>query len=427
MSKMNRLQKLKIEDFLIGIIIFFVPYTKFRIAGLKMSEILTIGLVLIEVTEKRVKIRKKSMAFMFVICFSTIITASAIISFFDPINKYVYGIQQGVFYSFEYGWIMKTVRLIIVFMFMLSVKAFCKKENGMENICNVYILSNVLIDICISVDSIKRHNLIVGVTRNVAMAVEPAEAGFINCIAIVFSFFLFLNEKTKIRKSKRIIELLILIMGQLVIGSTGSLVALAGAIVISACVFLLKKKEKIAYKFIQVGLIFILGLVGCTVLIQKTSILDKIINYKYFMNVEGSSVAERLGAITTCIEIFKQRPILGVGFGNYGWYIAHFITTDLYKYVPGGAFQPNNQYFQLLAEVGIVGALVYLAFIYGITKEIIKEMNKGTAVSLWKGTFLLCLCAYFLIHNFTLPTLYSFQFWILSAFVECLEEKQYDR
>lgn len=410
------LKRCNIINTLLFMTVFFIPYTKFRIVGLKISEILMMLLAILKLVSNKIKINKKEDAGLAVIAFSIVITGSAILSFFDPINQCVYGRAESVFYSFEFGWALKIVRLIIVFLFMQSVIDFCKTESELRLICNIYVFSNVVIDLIEIGKRIIQSDLVIGVTRTAAMAVEPAEAGFINSMAIIYALFLFLSSKK--RRKIAAVNVCILIIGQLVIGSTGSLIAVGPAVVIAACVYLKKKKEKAGVKLLEFGTIALIGICALIFLVEKTSVFSKISRYKVYLEIPGSSVAERLGAITTCLAMFRERPLLGVGFGNYGWYIDHFITTNLYYYVPGGSFQPNNQYFQLLAELGIVGFVIYSIFVLKIFQSIVKVIRRKTQRSLLYGTFSLCMWIYLMIHNMTLPTLFSFQFWMVCAFVE---------
>ena len=427
--KKEELQRFDITKLLLILIVFFIPYTHFRIAGLKVSEILMIGLIPLKYIQKKTRIPLKGTSAGFVLAFSAVIMCSAVLSFVDPIHQYVYGAPGSIFYSFEWGWALKIVRLMIVYFFMLSVADFCKTEADMRSICSIYVWSNIVVDLIIIGKSVLQYDdWVIGVTRTAAMAVEPSEAGFINSMAIIYTVFLLINAKKHNDKAKAWLQICVLIIGQLVIGSTGSLMALGPALAVAGCVYLAKKKEEPITKLAQFGAIAIVGACAVVFLIEKTSALSKITNYKVYMEIPGSSIAERLGAITTCLEMFKQRPLLGVGFGNYGWYIDHFITTNLYNYVPGGAFQPNNQYFQLLAELGIVGFCVYAYFVLKQLKAIKRVLHKKTKDNLVKGVFFLCMWMYLMIHNMTLPTLFSFQFWMMCAFVgNNARMEKYDR
>lgn len=424
----EKLQRFNITKLLLILIVFFIPYTHFKIAGLKISEILMIGLIPLKFIQKKTRIPLKGAAAKFVLAFSVVIMCSAVLSLVDPIHQYVYGAAGSIFYSFEWGWALKIIRLIIVYFFMLSVADFCKTEADMQSICSIYVWSNIVVDLIITGKRVLYGNWVIGVTRTAAMAVEPSEAGFINSMAIIYTVFLLINAKKHNDKAKAWLQICVLIIGQLVIGSTGSLMALGPALAVAGAVYLAKKREAPLVKLPRFGAIAIVGVCAVVFLMEKTSIFSKIINYKVYMQIPGSSVAERLGAITTCLEMFKQRPLLGIGFGNYGWYIDHFITTNAYNYVPGGAFQPNNQYFQLLAELGIVGFSVYVYFVLKQLKAIKKILRKKTKDNLVKGVFFLCMWMYLMIHNMTLPTLFSFQFWMMSAFIgENARMEKYDR
>ncbi len=69
------------------------------------------------------------------------------------------------------------------------------------------------------------------------------------------------------------------------------------------------------------------------------------------------SYATRLDAWRIVAEIIKVNPILGLGPANYRWY------TPLFR-IRGYAVQFNshNQYVDIIAQIGILGLMVYLWF-----------------------------------------------------------------
>ena len=248
------------------------------------------------------------------------------------------------------------------------------------------------------------------------MAVEPSEAGFINVFAIIIAIFSYLRYK----KRKYIIATMLLFAIQLVIGNTASLIAGLAAIFVSFLDYARRRYNNILSKILIYLMAILAVLFSVNYALNNTHILDKVTNYQYYLDTRGSSVAERLATINTCFAMFLQRPILGIGFGNFGWYLDKFCTSPYLVYVAGGKFQPNNLYFQILAELGIVGISIYFILIFRILKKINLELNKEERYGF--ANMLLAMIFYLLIHNFTLTTLFSFQFWILIACVSSYEK-----
>lgn len=398
-------------------IFFFSPITEFRLGGLKISELLALLVILIIGLKHQLNINLSKGNEKFAFLFVLIILISAFLSFFDPINIYVFGVDKGPYYSFEYGWIFRIVRFFIVLCFATILeRQLSNKNTFFESLCNTYIYSNILVDLYgIAVFFMTDGSFSqFGHLRTSLFAAEPSEAGFINCFAIILALRNFGQGISKLR----VLVLGVLILGQLVIGSTTSIVSALLSIAITY-IYYNKKVNGISGKTLMMYIVIIaVSILLFYWLANYTQILDKFLNVQDDMYDSGSSSVERLTTIETCWEIFKVRPFLGVGFGNFGWYLDHYVTSSLLLYVPSGAFQPNNTYMQILAELGIVGFMVYFWFIFLQFRRItrlLKHDNKNRTVYLCFSLLL-----YLLIHGFTLPTIYSFQFWFVVAVIQYL-------
>lgn len=406
-------------------ILFFAPFTNIRLVGLKFSEIMALLLIIFIGAKHQLNISLSRTNEKFVFFFALVIFVSAVLSFFDSINIYVYGVDKGPYYSFEYGWIFRIVRVFVVLCFSsILYKQLNVNNKIFDCLCNTYILSNVLVDIYgianffVTVGSLTEF----GHLRTSLFAVEPSEAGFINCFAIILALR---NFGKKMSKSN-VIVLGILVFGQLVIGSTTSIVSVLLSAALTYIIYN-KKVNGLSGKTVIMYLFVVLVSVALFYwLANYTQILDKIINVQDDLDKSGGSSIERLTTIETCWRIFEVRPIFGVGFGNFGWYLDHYVTSSLLLYVPGGDFQPNNTYMQILAELGIVGFLLYVWFIF----QQFKQLNFLLRVNPRDRKVYLCyaLLIYLMIHGLTLPTMYSFQFWFVVTVIQFmyLKKKKYE-
>ncbi len=73
----------------------------------------------------------------------------------------------------------------------------------------------------------------------------------------------------------------------------------------------------------------------------------------------GASYNERIETFDTAIQAWREHPVLGIGVGGFGPYASHhpmIPPRDGWKIV-------NNQYLELLAEVGSIGLGLFLLFI----------------------------------------------------------------
>ena len=68
---------------------------------------------------------------------------------------------------------------------------------------------------------------------------------------------------------------------------------------------------------------------------------------------------ERFWLAKTAINQFLYRPLIGVGFGNYGFLYNQFIPkdADTKPYIA----KPHNSYLEVLAETGIVGFILFIS------------------------------------------------------------------
>ncbi|MFC1632749.1 O-antigen ligase family protein [Patescibacteria group bacterium] len=88
-----------------------------------------------------------------------------------------------------------------------------------------------------------------------------------------------------------------------------------------------------------------------------TRYLSQAVNYS-----EGPAVSERLDTWTQAWEIFKEKPVFGIGPGNFGPYV----SRQPWEAPGNGWLIVNNEPLELLAETGIVGFGLVLIFIVGV-------------------------------------------------------------
>jgi len=81
--------------------------------------------------------------------------------------------------------------------------------------------------------------------------------------------------------------------------------------------------------------------------------------------LEQKSLIERKSAIIDAKEIFKARPVLGVGLGNYTKQL-----QNKYPNYPGWAYQPvHNWYWLILSELGLIGFLLFVFLLVNLWRR----------------------------------------------------------
>lgn len=109
---------------------------------------------------------------------------------------------------------------------------------------------------------------------------------------------------------------------------------------------------------------------------------------------QASAANGRLYSIKTGLKILKEYPVFGTGFGTFGsgaslnW--SNGVGPDTYvKYEIPFPFYSDNEYIKVLVENGIVGALLFVAFLIFVLKSSLKNSLKLFLCILmaWYGLF----------------------------------------
>ncbi len=100
----------------------------------------------------------------------------------------------------------------------------------------------------------------------------------------------------------------------------------------------------------------------------------------------NSSWGIRVAYYITTFDIFKNNPIIGVGFGDFKDQTALILETQEYPYLNNNSkefmkkIHPHNQYLLILLQMGVIGLMLFLYMMYQlfklkITNPEIKELS----------------------------------------------------
>ena len=78
----------------------------------------------------------------------------------------------------------------------------------------------------------------------------------------------------------------------------------------------------------------------------------------------------------TAFEIFKNKPIIGIGPKNFRNECKKIIPK--YKFVSNCSTHPHNNFFQILSELGILGVIIHILFFYKLLEIVIKNLVRKT-------------------------------------------------
>ena len=154
--------------------------------------------------------------------------------------------------------------------------------------------------------------------------------------------------------------------------------------------FTLLSRRKIYYiKTSSIMLVFFLSLSSYNYLNEK-NISDILVDrFSTVSNPQSdNSVNERVNFFSTAISSIKKRPLLGIGIGN--WKIK---SIDLSKDIIEGYRVPyyaHNDFLQFTAEVGILGGLSFIYFIFYPFLFSLKSFLKSISFNLHFLVFMIC-------------------------------------
>lgn len=225
-------------------------------------------------------------------------------------------------------------------------------------------------------------------------------------LGIALSYYFY-----NIKEFKYNIILVILILLGILLGiSRGAYIGLA---FMALFFFLFKIRKVLTIKNVAYAFLIVLFLGTSAYFFLKASnpqALDKFIEHAQVKDfAEGESVQKRLGDYEKAIIFWQEKPIIGIGPGNYGPryenYPSHDQVTD-WEIV-------NNQYIEMLTEWGVVGLTLYMLLIFylvvrtAIAYKKTKDPFKRATLTGMAGAFV----AIFIQYNF-FSTIYIMHIWV---------------
>jgi O-antigen ligase len=116
------------------------------------------------------------------------------------------------------------------------------------------------------------------------------------------------------------------------------------------------------------GALLLLAAVAAALI--STGYLQSVVVGKLTGQDVGSRL-ERLNQALTGLQMFRAHPIAGVGLSQYGYYYDRYQFVSVYLPIDPVLAKhiANNVYVELLAELGLVGLLLFVAFLIQIWRH----------------------------------------------------------
>ncbi len=175
-----------------------------------------------------------------------------------------------------------------------------------------------------------------------------------------------LLSTVKLSLSRKVLFFITLVLGMVALVLTMSRVALVAFIGASLYVFVSFLKKQGFYSRLVVASLLLLVLLG---------VFLSPIRYRFIsFTTTDESFVYRQESAGNALAMIKNNPFLGVGYHN-------FLLQQQSSFGQSATFlsQPvHNVYLLFLAEVGIVGFLLFIYFVFRTYKRLLQAMNRGS-------------------------------------------------
>jgi O-antigen ligase len=145
-------------------------------------------------------------------------------------------------------------------------------------------------------------------------------------------------------------------------------------------------------------ILFLGALAGAGVFLSQKEYISRLFNTRadsvqdfIIENSAGARAAYTFGAWGA----YDESPVMGVGLGASGFYIYDYLPDWALTTVPEIARQlnpqsrlypnPKNMYIRLLAETGLVGLFMFVAFLFSVLGDALRTMQSKTNLGRYLG------------------------------------------
>ena len=134
------------------------------------------------------------------------------------------------------------------------------------------------------------------------------------------------------------------------------------------------KHFKASYKKILITIIVFMASYQLTNNMMNTNqsnvIVDRVSSIR--LNNEDESINQRLRFYSAALNSITTRPILGLGLGNWKFVSIKYDSKEMTEYtVP---YYAHNDFLQIAAEIGLIGMLLFLYFIFAPFFTLLKRI-----------------------------------------------------
>ena len=319
------------------------------------------------------------LAVLNLISFILIIRKNNVSQIFSVFNKNYHALSYLVFIVFSIvslvvadnlieGLVTITKFLVFFSTFIIIVFLSKVKEINFFKVFSILTIFAVLIEstlinylfydsVILGENILQRSNEFRGFTANINIS------SFSLCLKTPLLFYVLFNTRTATIKGFTLIMIFSSILTILLLGGRASLIALSSILVLVIIISILKSNKS---KIINLSLsFFIIALSLSTYQFFNQNNLKSNVIERFsivFNPSEDDSVNERLNFYSSAIQSIKKHPLLGIGVGNWKIVSIDYSKDIIEDYkVP---YFAHNDFLQIFAEIGLIGGLAYLYYIF---------------------------------------------------------------
>jgi len=195
---------------------------------------------------------------------------------------------------------------------------------------------------------------------------------------------------------------------------------------------------------LRVGVVVLVAgtLVGAGLFLSQKGYITRLFNTRADSLEDfiiGNSAGARAAYTFGALGAYDESPIVGVGLGASGFYIYDHLPDWSLTTVPEIARQlspenrlypnPKNMYVRLLAETGLIGLFLFLAFLFSVLGDALHSLQTRTMVGRYLGIAGIFSWFAIVLYNVTQDSFATPNIWInfgilvgMTAFLQNAEE-----
>ncbi|ERL03710.1 O-antigen ligase family protein [Mitsuokella sp. oral taxon 131] len=176
-----------------------------------------------------------------------------------------------------------------------------------------------------------------------------------------------------------------------------------------------------------VFLFFIVAMISFDYVSDSLPEVDVSAVYESLLSNDNLSNVARYGSQRAGWNMFMDHPLLGVGFGMYGFYASQYYPAEAWRSLEivmwgqdgtGWPWPPvHSLYARILAELGVVGLIVYLVLLLSLFSGLWRVCVAEDAEQRTEARILMLALLGIVLQGFNIDTFRNIPMWIVFALV----------